>query len=125
VDFFNTHAHARYGDPGYNPVRLSNMREMAAFVNAATTGTSPAFVVGDLNARPQEEQYKTLVNDARLKRLMNVDSRVDHIFAVENPGYRFEVLDTQPIEKEISVGGESVRISNHSGYLSTIRITPR
>jgi len=94
-------------------------------VSSAFVAVSPALVVGDFNARPQEEQYKTLVRDARLKRLMNVDSRVDHIFAVENPRYTFEVLDTQPIEKEISVGGETIRISNHLGYLSTIRITPR
>ncbi len=124
VDFFNTHAHAGYGHRPYDAVRLSNMMDLAAYVNEAGCGESPTFVVGDINTDASEEAYKTLIERLAPERLMTVDSRIDHIFAVPNPLYAFETLDTQPFHKETAIGDESVPLSDHTGYMSTIRITP-
>lgn len=124
VDFFNTHAHAGYGHRPYDAVRLSNMKDLAAYVNEAATGVSPAFFVGDINTDASEEAYKTLMARLEPERLMTVESRIDHIFAVPNPLYLFETIDTQPIRKETAIGAESVPLSDHTGYMSTIRITP-
>jgi len=124
IDFFNTHAHASYGEAMYDPVRQSNMEDLAAFIARAATGTSPALVVGDFNVKRHEQQYRTLVERARLTRLMAVDSWIDHIFAQENSAYRHEVLDTTIIDDKIPVNGKSIRLSDHKGYMSTIRITP-
>ena len=124
IDFFNTHAHARYGTSEYDDTRLSQMTELADFISEAATHTSPAFLVGDVNCLPNTKQHRTLVENATLARLMTVDSRNDHIFGVTNPRYAFEVIDTQPIEATLSADGATFGLSDHKGYLSVIRITP-
>jgi endonuclease/exonuclease/phosphatase family metal-dependent hydrolase len=124
IDVFNTHAHAGYGEPDYDSVRLSNMRECAAFVTRAALKTVPAFAVGDFNCKEPESQYPALVEGADLQRLMNIESRIDHIFAPRNPAYAYEVLDTEPIAGTLSANGEEFELSDHTGYISTIRITP-
>ncbi len=120
IDFFNTHAHARYNNDSYEEVRMSQAGELADYIRRAATGTSPALVVGDFNTSAGQPQYQTLVERAGLDRLMLLDSRIDHIFAVRNPRYTFETLATIPIEAE----GRSKRLSDHTGYMSTLRITP-
>jgi len=124
LDLFVTHAHARYSDDHYDAVRSSNMRDLVVFIRQAATGTTPAFVLGDFNVRPEEPQYHTLVEGANLERLMHAKSRIDHIFAVRTPQYRFEVLDTTAIAKRIPIDGGTSRLSDHTGYVSTIRIVP-
>ncbi|MCP4643730.1 MAG: hypothetical protein GY851_25010 [bacterium] len=124
LDFFDTHAHASYGDRSYDPVRLSQMTELAAFVNEAATGTSPAIVVGDFNTRAGKEPYQRLVADADLDRLMVIDSRIDHIFAPRNAKCSFDVVETVPIKRELEQDGETFGISDHTGYMSIIRIDP-
>lgn len=125
VDLFNTHAHANYGNADYDPVRLSNMTEMAAYIREAATGTSPAFAVGDFNCRAGTPQYDAVINGAGLERLMTIETRIDHVFGVANPRYVFEVLETVPVEKGIDQGGGEFRLSDHTGYMSTIRVTPK
>jgi len=125
VDFYDTHLQAGYGNPAYRLVRESQMRGLAAFVNATATGTAPAFLVGDMNCRPGTEAYGIALDEAKLERLMAVRSSIDHIFCVRNPRYDFEVLDTVAIDRKVPVGGRETRLSDHTGYLSTIRVTPR
>lgn len=125
LDFYDTHAQAGYGEHGgYRGVRTAQMRELAAFVRASATGTSPAFVVGDMNCRPGSVDFETAVAQANLERLMTMDTGIDHILAIENPRYVFEVVDTKPIEKMIPVGDRTTALSDHTGYLSTVRIVP-
>ncbi len=125
LDLFVTHAHARYRDDHYDAVRMSNMEELAGFVRRAAPGTVPAFVIGDFNVRPEEPQYKALVERARLERLMRVKSRIDHIFALRTPQYRFQVLATVSIRERIPLdSGGSTRLSDHPGYVTTLRIVP-
>jgi endonuclease/exonuclease/phosphatase family metal-dependent hydrolase len=124
LDFFNSHVHAGYGLAEYDSVRLSNVRELAAYVALGATGTSPAIVLGDMNARPGGEQYRTLVESADLDRAMTIDSELDHIFAVRSGQYHVEVLQTETISATIDVDGQSLPVSDHQGYMSTIRFTP-
>ncbi|OQB43674.1 MAG: Endonuclease/Exonuclease/phosphatase family protein [Candidatus Hydrogenedentes bacterium ADurb.Bin179] len=87
LDFYNTHAQAGYGRAAYREVRCSQMRELAAFMNASRTGVSPAFLVGDMNCSIGNADYETVINDAALKRMMVQDSRIDHIFAANSEHY--------------------------------------
>jgi len=125
VDFYDTHLQAGYGNPAYRPVRQSQMRGLAGFVNATVTGTAPAFLVGDMNCRPGTEAYGIAIDQAHLERVMAIRSSIDHIFCVRNPRYGFEVMDTVVIDRKIRVGDRETRLSDHTGYMSTIRITPQ
>ena len=126
IDFYDTHAHAGYLNRAeYLGVRKAQMHEMAAFLGASATQVSPAFLVGDMNCAPGGPDFQIALEEAQLVRLMAVGSGVDHIFGVRNPRYTFEVLDSQPIRKAVPIGpNRRVRLSDHTGYLSTIRITP-
>ncbi len=124
VDVYNTHAQAGYGRPDYRAVRYSQMEALAAFINASRTGTAPAFLVGDMNCRIGDKDYETAVRDANLKRTMTIESGIDHIFAVRDAGYRFETLDTERIWETITEGDRTFDLSDHAGFMSTIRITP-
>lgn len=125
LDFFDTHAHADYGRNEYPDVILSNLQECATFINTAGTRTSPTLAVGDYNARLDSPPGRALVTGADLIRLMTADSAIDHIFARTNAGYACEVLGTTAIQGTVHVGDKEVRLSDHSGYVSTIRITPK
>jgi hypothetical protein len=103
---------------------MDQMRELGQFIAQAASRRSPALVVGDFNVEPGTPHYDALVSGGRLQRLMTLDSRVDHIFAVENPRYRFEVLSTEVIEETVSIEGEPVELTDHPAYVSTVRITP-
>ena len=98
LDFYNTHAQAGYGRAEYREVRRIQMEELAAFVNQSKTGTSPAFLVGDMNCRIGA--------------------------VVENAIYEFDTLDTVRIEERITEGGRTFRLSDHAGFMSTVRIAP-
>lgn len=124
LDFFNTHAHAQYNSSEYDGVRMSHMKELAAFINTATVKTAPAIAVGDYNVEPTEPGFQSLVEEARLERMMTIDTRIDHIFAVGNDLYTFDVVETVPIKKVIDVPGGSIGLSDHTGYMSTIHIQP-
>ncbi|MCG2661372.1 MAG: hypothetical protein L6437_14135, partial [Kiritimatiellae bacterium] len=124
VDFYNTHAQAGYGNPAYKIVRKNQMTELARFVNRSRTGITPALLVGDMNCKVGRDDFKAAVKGANLLRIMNIDSGVDHIFAVRDSGYAFELLDTTKIEERIHVKRKDTALSDHSGYMSTVRIIP-
>lgn len=144
VDFFDTHAQAGRENPENEVVRLGQMEELARFVREARLPGVPAFVVGDFNTRPGWPDYELAVREADLTRLMQLDSEIDHVFGVRDPGLRYEVLDTRELGRRIpsprpevfldrapnlgEVGRMlfgppgSTRLSDHPGYLSTIRV---
>lgn len=124
LDFYNTHAQAGYGRSSYREVRRTQMAELAAFMNGSRTQVAPAFLVGDMNCGIGEVDYETAAGDAGLTRLMAMDSRIDHIFAARNDHHAFEVLDTVKIAERISEDGQVFGLSDHPGYMSTIRIAP-
>jgi len=126
IDFYNTHAQAGYGDPAeYLAVRRGQMTELAAFVRASSAATSPAFLVGDMNCRPGAPAFDIAVEHGRLERLMTIKTGIDHIFGIRKPRYALDVIDTTPIQKLITVAdGRQSGLSDHSGYCSTIHITP-
>lgn len=124
IDFFNTHAQAGYGNPYYDIVREQQLTEFGQFISGARLPTSPAFAVGDLNARIGEDDYEAAVKHGKLKRLMLQESRIDHILAVDDPAYNFEVLETVEIAEVFTIRGKQLELSDHSGWMSTIRITP-
>lgn len=124
LDFYNTHAQAGYGRSSYREVRRTQMAELAAFMNGSRTQVAPAFLVGDMNCGIGEVDYETAAGDAGLTRLMAMDSRIDHIFAARNDHHASEVLDTVKIAERISEDGQVFGLSDHPGYMSTIRIAP-
>jgi sphingomyelin phosphodiesterase 2 len=125
VDFFTTHAQAGYGNPRYNIVRKDQMAELGAFIRDARLGTVPAFLTGDMNCRPGAEDYETVVTTANLVRVMNERTAIDHIFAVDDPAYSLEVLETVRIEETVTSGDKTFDLSDHPGYLSTVRVSPQ
>lgn len=124
LDIYNTHAQAGYGRAEYREVRRMQMEELAAFMNASRAQTAPAFLVGDMNCKIGAVDYETAVKNAGLTRAMTMDSRIDHIFVAKSPLYTFETLDSVEIEERVSEGDKSFRLSDHSGYMSVIKITP-
>ncbi len=113
IDFYNTHAQAAYLT-GYTEVRVQQMTELARFINESRTGTAPAFLVGDMNCGKNRIDYAAVIDGAGLERVMNIQTRIDHIFWANDPRYRTEVLETIKIP----------RLSDHNGYISELRITP-
>lgn len=146
LDFFDTHAQAGRGNPENEAVRYDQMGELARFVRRARLPSAPALVVGDFNTRPGAPDYRRAAEDAPLERAMLTESEIDHVFAVSDAGYRFEVLDTVEIagttlgsEPELFLArppsfgelrrvwfgaAEETRLSDHPGYRVTVRITP-
>lgn len=116
VDLYNTHAQAGYGNPAYRIVRKQQMIELAEFINRTKVDTIPAFLVGDMNCRPGNEDFETAVQGAGLVRAMLIPSSIDHIFKVTNEHYSFEVIKTIEIPR--------AGLSDHNGYVSDIRIAP-
>jgi endonuclease/exonuclease/phosphatase family metal-dependent hydrolase len=123
-DFYNTHAQADYGNPAYGIVRMQQMAELAEFVNGSQCATTPTFVVGDMNCRPGDEDFETAVKGAGLHRVMIGESRIDHIFSVENEGYTFRVVKTTPIDQTVKLGEKTLELSDHTGYMSEVEIVP-
>jgi len=123
IDFFNTHAQASYGNPEYDIVRKSQMTELAEFMNGSRESTSLAVLAGGMNCGPGGDDFETAVKNASLIRIMKTESLIDHIFAVNNPDYKIDVLDTSTINGYISIDDKSIPFSDHSGYMTTIRIS--
>ena len=124
LDFYNTHAQAGYGNPAYDIVRTGQMAELADFVVRSQNPAYPALLAGDMNCRPGDGDFETAVAGAGLLRAMKGESRIDHIFAVKNEAYAFDVLATEPIEADVKLGDKTLSLSDHTGYMSTIRIRP-
>ena len=124
LDFYNTHAQASYGNPAYKIIRKNQMAEVAEFINSTRTGVGPLLLAGDMNCRVGQADFKTVVQGADLRRVMKINSRIDHIFAGNSPHYTVEVLDTVEIKGEIAVKDGSSALSDHHGYMTTLRITP-
>lgn len=146
IDFYDTHAQAGRGNPANEIVRLGQMQELAEFVGRSRLPGSPGFIVGDFNTRPDAPDYQLAVRETPLERAMTLDSRIDHIFALPDPGVRYVTLSTQVIEGTTPASrpgvflsrapglGELLRmhfgppevtaLSDHPGYLSEIRIEP-
>ena len=126
LDFYDTHAIAGYRKQNdlYIEDRLVQMKELADFISRSSPDSILAILTGDMNCRPGSIEYQTVVEQANLVRLMNIGSRIDHIFGVANPNYRFWVSDTEEVSHYQSDAGEKLRLSDHNGYVSTIRIEP-
>lgn len=147
VDFYNTHAQAGRRHPTrYLEVRTSQMEGLAQFVNATQSGTAPAFVVGDFNTVPGRADFEAAVRGAQLKRIMTIDSGIDHLLAVDDGAHHVETLETHIVQGEVmgSKGnlflsraptlremrrlyfgpGEMTALSDHDGFLSVVRVSP-
>ncbi|MFM1922149.1 MAG: hypothetical protein RLZZ303_3783 [Candidatus Hydrogenedentota bacterium] len=125
LDFFNTHAQASYGVEANRQICAVQMGEFGAFIRDARLPGAPALAVGDLNTRIGSDGFNNLVANAGVFRVMNMDSAIDQLLAVNDPGYDIEVLDTIKIEERVVSDGREFDLSDHPGYLSEIRISPR
>jgi sphingomyelin phosphodiesterase 2 len=146
LDFYNTHAQAGRGDTANAAVRYEQMGELADFLNASRTSTGIGLMVGDFNTRVGRPDFERAVGEAGLELMMTLDPGIDFILALQSPVYKYEALDTTVISGETqgskaaiflsrapSPGelwrmlrgpGETTSLSDHSGYMSTIRISP-
>jgi sphingomyelin phosphodiesterase 2 len=144
LDFFDTHAQAGRDNPANETVRLAQMEELAKFVRDARIPGAPALVVGDFNTRPSAPDYALAVRETPLVRLMTIDSEIDHVFGVADPALSYAVLDTREISGSLPVPrpelfldraptlseiatmlfgpASTSRLSDHPGYLVTVRV---
>ncbi|MFP4499855.1 MAG: endonuclease/exonuclease/phosphatase family protein [Candidatus Hydrogenedentota bacterium] len=120
LDFFNTHAQASYGRAANKQARALQLVEAAEFMGQVRLATAPALAVGDFNCRPGDAPYDKLVADAGLQLLMDEKHRIDNIFACTSPHYRFTREEFLVIHDHAGL-----RLSDHDGYLSAVRIDPR
>jgi len=119
IDFYDTHAQASYGGSRYVPVRKQQMAELAEFVKRTHVGRAAAFLAGDMNSGPGREDFEMAVSGANLMRVMNVETHIDHIFAVKDAAYRFEVKNSLELHEY-----QGVRLSDHNGYITTVQVSP-
>lgn len=146
IDFYNVHAQAYRGNQASDDVRLEQFKEASEFINSASLKNSPVFFVGDFNTQQNKPDYLFAEKHSKLRRLMVIDSDIDHITAVNNNLFNFEVIDTQEISGttlgsrpgkfysraptpyefwEMHYGkAEITALSDHPGYVSTIKISP-
>jgi sphingomyelin phosphodiesterase 2 len=126
LDFYSTHAQAGYGNQGYRLIRQTQMTELAKFINDTRMGTVPTLITGDFNCRPGQDDFQQAMLGANLMSLIqNGEHQIDHILGVSDAKYRFEVLDTFPIAEKVPIDGSRVTdLSDHNGYISTVRIGP-
>ena len=125
VDFFNTHTQAGYGEPEYKIVRERQIKRLVKFMNKSRENLAPAFLVGDMNCGPGEDAFELAIKDDHLLRIMKIDSGRDHIFAIKNSHYSIKVLDTIRIDGVIIIDKEPIPLSDHSGYMTTVQISPQ
>jgi endonuclease/exonuclease/phosphatase family metal-dependent hydrolase len=124
IDFFNTHTQAGYGNPEYKIVRERQMKELVEFMITSRENIAPAFLAGDMNCEPGEDALEILIKDAPLLRIMKIDSGKDHVFAIKNSNYSIKTLDTIRIDGVIIIDREPIPLSNHSGFMTTVQISP-
>lgn len=147
IDFYNTHAQAGRGDESNRQVRFVQMGELAAFVNQSRSSTAAVVVVGDFNTKLGRPDLQRAMEEATLKLAVSIDTGIDLIFVADHPQYTFETLETVPIEGQtqgstaaiflsraptprelwriVCGPGEVTALSDHRGFMSTIRIVPR
>lgn len=124
VDFFNTHTQAGYGNPEYKIVRKKQAKGLVKFMNESRENIAPAFLVGDMNCGPGEDAFEIAIKDAYLLRIMKIDSGDDHIFAIRNSNYSIKTLDTIRIDGVIIIDKQLIPLSDHSGFVTTVQISP-
>jgi len=147
VDFYNTHAQSGRNHFDYLEVRTIQMQEAKAFIQASHLPTAAGFFVGDFNTRLNKADFKVILDGLNLERVMNVDTSIDHLFAIGNPHYRFTTTDTREITgtvqgshgsiflgrapswKELYKAyfgeGEETPLSDHDGYISSVTVQPK
>jgi len=147
VDFYNTHAQSGRGNFDYLEVRTIQMQEAKAFIQTSHLSTAAGFFVGDFNTRLNKSDFKVILDGLNLERVMNIDTSIDHLFAIGNPNYRFTTIDTDEITgtvqgshgsiflgrapswKELYKAyfgeGEETSLSDHHGYISSVTVQPK
>ena len=93
-------------------------------MNESRENIAPAFLVGDMNCGPGEDAFEIAIKDAYLLRIMKIDSGKNHILAVRNSNYSIRILDTICIDGVIIIDKKPIPLSDHSGFMTTVQITP-
>lgn len=125
VDIFNIHAQAYYPWNRYDEIRGRQLTQARRFVEQRINPSIPAFLLGDINCGEQTWPFSSLTANGFMERAMAIPSGIDHIFHIlQKGGSRIEVLFTQPIEKTWQENAVSLRLSDHPGYFTVIRVFP-
>ena len=127
LDVYDTHFVASYGSDSHDEDRSAQAAETVDFVLGATPPTVPALLMGDFNDGPGEPAYEAVVAGIEATVLCNSDWRLDHVFAVRasGPYAARRVGERVPLVGSVQVGGRSVPLSDHTGYLVEVEIAPR
>ena len=125
LDIFHTHAQAGYPWERYEEIRDRQLIQARRFVEQRVHPSIPAFFLGDINCREQTRPYMSLTGGGFMERAMAIPTGIDHIFHIlQKGGSRIEVLHTRPIEKIWQENGVSMRLSDHPGYFTIVRVFP-
>lgn len=130
LDFYNTHMQASYVEPGTfdenAPIRLEQMKELRDFMLNTSHIDNPSILAGDLNSTQGNADYDLLAEDLKLERLLSVATELDHVLAMNKPGWNYDAGPTQTLTtaRDPKTGGEEIRLSDHDGYLTRITLTP-
>jgi len=121
---YNTHTQADYDNSDYEAIRSNQFTNLVKFVRETKGSHSPAILIGDINCLDGDVEYQSLVNNGNLLRLMDMESGLDHIFAIQDGLNLFDIVNTTEIQEELVVDAEITSLSDHPGYMTTLSITP-
>lgn len=128
LDVYNTHLIASYGigDGSNHEDRAVQAEELVHFVLGATPPSIPALLLGDLNSGPGGASYDAIANGLDAAALMNSGRWLDHILGVrEGAPYTMTVTELVPLSGWIEHADGREPLSDHTGYLIEVEITPR
>ena len=124
LNLYNTHTQADYENADYETIRSTQLNNLVKFVNATKGNHSPSLLIGDINCLAGDIEFQSLLSAGNLLRVMDIESGLDHIFAIQDSLNTFDVLKTTEIQAEIVVDNNITPLSDHSGYMTTLSITP-
>ena len=127
VDVYNTHMVASYKSGNENlEDRRSQIDEFAEFVQHTSPKNIPVILAGDFNEKQEGSGYQQLQTLLPLVRLLDRNTELDHIFGLKSPHHFFSIKKpTIAISGSIHVGSKKIPLSDHTGYFTQIRITPK
>ena len=124
LKLYNTHTQADYEKSDYEDIRLNQLSNLVKFIRETKGSQSPAILIGDINCLEGDIEFQALINDGNLLRMMDMESGLDHIFAIQDDLNAFNILNTAEIHEEIVVETGITTLSDHPGYMTTLSITP-
>jgi hypothetical protein len=128
LDVFNTHMICPLGPQELQAHRISQAREYAGFVAAATPPNVPALMLGDFNCGFGGRVFAHLNHVLQWQPLLARRYFYDHVFG-RSPGdtYTFTPLAEVPISRRLpdpDDAAATIGLSDHTGLMAVVQIAP-